>query len=324
MTFQTEDIRKFALGIGFDLVGFTPADPLPQHEQALRAWLSAGYAGEMAYMARDPSRRANPKQILPEAKTIICLALNYYPGDHPQRKGEHAKISRYAWGRDYHQIIEEKLDLLEAHLRNESGRPIKIKRYVDYGPVLERAYASRAGLGFIGKNTLLITHEFGSWVFLAELITDLQLDCDNLWSDRLTSQCGNCTLCIDACPTGAIIAPFSLDARRCISYLTIENKGDIPPHLQAQMGDWVFGCDVCQEVCPYNHQTLRAKNPDRIEGTGPWLNISEAFTMDEETFKIRFQDTPLLRPKYKGIQRNARVAAKNLATATEESGRTPS
>jgi epoxyqueuosine reductase len=275
-------------------------------------------------MARDPSRRANPKQILPEAKTIICLAMNYYPGDHPEKRLPAGRVSRYAWGRDYHLILEEKLDRLAEYLQQEAGRPLKIKRYVDYGPVLERAYASRAGLGFIGKNTLLITQEFGSWVFLAELITDLQLDCDNLWSDRLTSQCGSCTLCIDACPTGAIIAPFSLDARRCISYLTIENKGDISPHLQAQMGDWVFGCDVCQEVCPYNHQTLKTQNPDMMKGTGPWLNISEAFTMDEETFKIRFQDTPLLRPKYKGIQRNARVAAKNLATATEESGRTPS
>lgn len=326
MAFQTENIRKFALGIGFDLVGFTPADPLPQHEQALRAWLSAGYAGEMAYMARDPSRRANPKQTLPEAKTIICLALNYYPGDHPEKRLPAGRVSRYAWGRDYHQIIEEKLDLLEAYLRDESGRPIKIKRYVDYGPVLERAYASRAGLGFIGKNTLLITHEFGSWVFLAELITDLEMEYDQpaLRSDGPLSQCGNCTLCIDACPTGAIIAPFSLDARRCISYLTIENKGDIPPHLQAQMGDWVFGCDVCQEVCPYNHQTLRAKNPDMMQETGPWLNTGDVLTMDEETFKTHFQDTPLLRPKYKGIQRNARVVAKNLATATEESGRIPS
>ncbi len=351
MNSLTEKIRQFALGIGFDLVGFTPADPLPQDEQALQAWLSAGYAGEMAYMARDPSRRANPKQILPEAKTIICLALNYYPGDHAEIKiesedqpasgglpagargvgggGPHqikGRISRYAWGKDYHQVIEEKLDLLEAFLQDEADRPLKIKQYVDYGPILERAYASRAGLGFIGKNTLLITHELGSWVFLAELITDLELEYDKTASsnNRPFSQCGNCTLCIDACPTGAIIAPFTLDARRCISYLTIENKGEIPAPLQAQMGDWVFGCDICQEVCPYNQQVPMTKSSDMAKGAGPWLDTSVVLSITEEIFKSRFQDTPLLRPKYRGIQRNAKVVARNFVAVAEESSRTSS
>ncbi len=321
-----EKICQFALGIGFDLVGFTPADSLPEDEQALLAWLSAGYAGEMGYMARDPSRRSNPKQILPEAKTIICLALNYYPGDHPL-PSDHLKgrISRYAWGEDYHQVIEEKLDLLEAFLRDEVDPSLKIKRYVDYGPILERAYASRAGLGFIGKNTMLITHEFGSWVFLAQLITDLELEYDQQPSSnhRPFSQCGNCTLCIDACPTGAIIAPFTLDAQRCISYLTIENKSDIPVPLQAQMGNWVFGCDICQEVCPYNQQVPMTKNSSMGKGAGPWLDTSAVLSMTEETFKVCFQDTPLLRPKHRGMQRNAKVVARNFITVTAESSRTP-
>ncbi len=349
-----EKIRQFALGIGFDLVGFTPADALPQDEEALRTWLSNGYAGEMGYMARDPSRRSNPKQILPEAKTIICLALNYYPGDHPHEAESeplalpgrargvgasedqrlvslhgpphiNARISRYAWGKDYHQVIEEKLNLLEAFLRDEVDRPLKIKRYVDYGPILERAYASRAGLGFIGKNTMLITHELGSWVFLAQLITNLELEYDQKLSSnhRPFSQCGSCTLCIDACPTGAIIAPFTLDARRCISYLTIENKGEIPVPLQAQMGNWVFGCDICQEVCPYNQQVPVTKNSALTKGTGPWLDTSAVLSMTEETFKARFQDTPLLRPKHRGMQRNAKVVVKNFVTVTAESSRTP-
>jgi epoxyqueuosine reductase len=356
-----EKIRRFARGIGFDLVGFTPADSLPQDEQALLAWLSSGYAGEMSYMARDPSRRSNPKQILPEAKTIICLALNYYPGDHPYEgeseplalpgraclpdrrargvgASEHpqfvlahgpphinGRISRYAWGTDYHQVIEEKLDLLEAFLRDEVNPSLKIKRYVDYGPILERAYASRAGLGFIGKNTMLITHEWGSWVFLAQLITDLELEYDQKLSNphRPFSQCGSCTLCIDACPTGAIIAPFTLDARRCISYLTIENKGEIPTPVQAQIGDWVFGCDICQEVCPYNQQAQVTQNSFVRKGAGPWLDIGAILDLTEETFKSRFQHTPLLRPKHRGIQRNAKAVARNSVTVMSESGRTP-
>lgn len=351
-----QKIREFANRIGFDLVGFTSADPLPGHEQALQAWLSAGYAGEMAYMARDSSRRANPKQILPEAKTIICLADNYYPGDYPQTKGKplalsgrapgqasgsasdwpgwggiegeagrppqtKGRISRYAWGRDYHRVLEEKLDRLEEYLRKEAGRPLKIKRYVDYGPILERAYATRAGLGFIGKNTLLITPEFGSWVFLAELITDLELEYEDpaTLSDGPASQCGSCSLCIDACPTGAIVAPFVLDSRRCISYLTIEKKGEIPINLQSQMEDWIFGCDVCQQVCPYNQQTPIAKNQDNIVGTGPWLDTQEVLAMDEETFKGHFRETPLLRSKCSGLQRNAMVVAKNLSSAQNRS-----
>ncbi len=321
-----EKIRQFALGIGFDLVGFTPADSLPQDEEALRTWLSNGYAGEMGYMARDPSRRSNPKQILPEAKTIICLALNYYSGDHPPPRDHlNGRISRYAWGKDYHQVIEEKLDRLEAFLRDEVDPSLKIKRYVDYGPILERAYASRAGLGFIGKNTMLITHELGSWVFLAQLITNLELEYDQKLSSnhRPFSQCGSCTLCIDACPTGAIIAPFTLDARRCISYLTIENKGEIPVPLQAQMGNWVFGCDICQEVCPYNQQVPVTKNSALTKGTGPWLDTSAVLSMTEETFKARFQDTPLLRPKHRGMQRNAKVVARNFIAVTAESSRTP-
>jgi epoxyqueuosine reductase len=318
MTSLPQKIRQFALEIGFDLVGFTPAEPLSNDEQAFQAWLSAGYAGEMAYMARDPARRANPKQILPEAKTVICLALNYYPGDYPEMNIEserphiNGRISRYAWGKDYHLILEEKLDCLAEYLKQEAGHLVKIKRYVDYGPVLERAYASRAGLGFIGKNTLLITQEFGSWVFLAELITDLELTQDPL-SDRPSSQCGSCTLCLEACPTGALVGPFTLDARRCISYLTIENKNEISVNLQTQMGDWVFGCDICQEVCPYNQQIPQTQNTELVQGAGPRLNLEEILSIDEETFKTSYQDTPLLRPKHKGLQRNARIAANNLA-----------
>jgi epoxyqueuosine reductase len=314
----TQKIRQFAQGIGFDLVGFTPADPLPDDDQALQAWLLEGCAGEMAYMARDPARRANPKQILPEAKTVICLAMNYYPGDHPEQKESAGRISRYAWGMDYHQVIEQKLDQLQGYIQQVVNQPLKMKHYVDHGPILERAFASRAGLGFIGKNTMLITHEYGSWVFLAELIIDLELEDKTAIQYFPAFHCGSCTLCIDSCPTGAIVAPYKLDARRCISYLTIENKGDIPKELQFSMTDWIFGCDICQEVCPYNHQKPITHQSEFLKGTGPWLNPKEVMAMDEKAFKTQLQGTPLLRPKHRGLQRNAEVVATNNRVNIEE------
>jgi epoxyqueuosine reductase len=315
----TDKIRQFAHHAGFDLIGFVSADRRPGHEEALRSWLAAGYSGEMHYMARDPSRRADPKTILPQAKTVICLGMNYYPGNYPPKNRLDGKVSRYAWGRDYHLVIEEKLDLLETYLRKEAEEAIQVRRYVDYGPFLERAYAARAGLGFIGKNTMLITQEFGSWVFLAELITDLELVEETVVNEGFqpASECGSCSLCIDACPTGAIVAPFKLDARKCISYLTIENKGEIPRTLQNDMQDWIFGCDICQEVCPYNHQPLVTANSSFSKGAGPWLNTRDILAMDQQTFKACFQQTPLLRPKHSGLQRNARAVEGNLLNSNE-------
>ncbi len=309
----TQQIRKSALELGFDLVGFTPAERLGRDEEALRRWLAEGYAGEMAYMARDPGRRADPQQVLPGARTVICLGLNYFPGEFPPKPEGQGRVSRYAWGKDYHRVIEEKLEALEARIREVVDRPVQIRRYVDYGPILERAYASRAGLGFIGKNTLLISEAFGSWVFLAELITDLELETDAAPGGTVSSaaHCGSCTLCIDACPTGAFTAPYRLDATRCISYLTIENKGEIPEALKDRMGDWAFGCDICQEVCPYNHRAPLTTHAEFGEGAGPWLDLERVLQMDAAAFRRQFEDTPLLRPKHQGLRRNAETAALN-------------
>lgn len=322
-TSLTESIRNHALRLGFSAMGVAPARILKQDEVALDQWLTLGYYGEMAYMAREPIRRSRVSEILPGAQSVIVLAMNYYPPEPAEQRmpSSMGRVSRYAWGRDYHAVIEEKLSLLEAFIQKEAGPDVRCKSYVDHGPVLEKAYAREAGLGFIGKNTLLITEEFGSYVFLSVILTTLELSPGS----SQTSQCGGCRLCLDACPTGALTAPFMLDARRCISYLTIENKGEIPEALQAKMGDWVFGCDICQEVCPYNARPktthLKEFYPD--QGAGPALDLEEVRGyQSDEAFKRRWGHTPLVRPKRSGLMRNANAVLHNLGpTSAEKDGR---
>ena len=301
------DIRQQAVRLGFSPVGITSATLPSPHGQFLERWLDRGYHGEMAYMARAPQRRVDATVVLPGAKSIISLALNYFPGDHGAPVYDHSgKVARYAWGTDYHTVIEQKLEAFEQWLR-EREPALQSRRYVDHGPVLERAVAQEAGLGFIGKNTMLITESFGSWVFLAELITNLDLSPDR----PQTSQCGSCRLCLDACPTGAITAPYELDATRCISYLTIELKGPIPERRRAGIGEWVFGCDVCQEVCPYNHPPTMTTEPALCDGVGPWADLSTMISTPSEDDLGPLRTTPLTRPKRAGLARNALVVAGN-------------
>jgi len=318
----TSNIKAYARKIGFDLVGITTAMPLEVDEQRLAAWLGAGFAGEMAYMARNPGRRARPQELLPEAKSVICLGIYYYPGEPSELStgNTHGAVSRYAWGKDYHHLIEHLLDELVAYLKELASPSLKFKAMVDHGPVLEKALAQRAGLGFIGKNTLLIHQDLGSWIFLAELITNLDLEPDK----PQFNQCGSCNACLSACPTGALLQPFVLDARRCISYLTIELKGGIPESLRPQIDDWVFGCDICQEVCPFNAQPKMARHLDfrASEGVGPWLDLCAVLAIqDDHEFKAKFSETPLLRPKRQGLQRNAAVVAHNLELAGQAAER---
>ncbi|MBI3810687.1 MAG: tRNA epoxyqueuosine(34) reductase QueG [Nitrospirae bacterium] len=302
----TRRIIDQAQVLGFDAVGITAADGLEQDDHALTQWLADGRHGGMGYMAREPRRRSRPQDVLPGAKSIIVLAMNYAQGDHPDPPPSviTGRVSRYAWGRDYHLIIEERLAQLGAFIHDAAGPGTDCRSYVDHGPVLEKAFARQAGIGFIGKNTLLITEAFGSWVFLSVILTTLELEP----GPPQTSQCGSCRACLDACPTGALIAPYQLDASRCISYLTIENKGEIPDELKSRLNGWVFGCDICQEVCPYNaHPTptaVKAFQPD--QGAGPWLDLKRVTALDsDEKFRAAFKDTPLLRPKRTGLQRNA-------------------
>jgi len=314
----TERICRRARDLGFDRVGVAPARPVP-HLGAYRAWLAQGYHGEMGYMARPDrvARREDPARIVPGAGTVVCVGLNYYPGALPddlRRDPSRGLISNYAWGVDYHELMAPRLEELAAFIRTEvgagAGRQVRVRAYVDTGPVLERAYAAQAGLGFIGKNTCLIDPHMGSWLFLGEILLDVELEPTTKTMDV---SCGTCRRCLDACPTGALVAPTVLDARRCISYLTIELKGPIPHELRPLMGRWIYGCDVCQSVCPWQRfarptrePSFRAPGPDRGAPS-----LSDVLVMGEEAFRQRYRGTPIYRIGRGRLLRNAAVALGN-------------
>jgi epoxyqueuosine reductase len=314
-TSLTSELKRKALALGFGAVGIAPAELPARYGQFLHRWLGQNFHGEMAYMARAPQRRADPREVLPGARSVISLAMNYYPGEHGPTPDDHSgRIARYAWGRDYHDLIEPKLAELADWLRARVPEA-QVKGHVDHGPVLERAVAQEAGVGFIGKNTMLITDAFGSWVLLAELITTLELDADR----PQTNRCGSCRLCLDACPTGAIVAPYELDATRCISYLTIEFKREFSPSQQANVSDWLFGCDTCQEVCPFNAPPTISDEPWFQAGAGPWLDAERTASLQHDTEMAPLASTPLTRPKRSGLTRNARAVLANRSKETYRS-----
>jgi len=265
----------------------------------------------MPWFTRERVQMASdPQVLLPGARSIISVALSYLPPDEeaPQAAGAVGKVARYAQWVDYHQVMKEKLHTLAMDLPKQVGRPVRSRVFVDNSPLLERAAARRAGLGWFGKNTNILTSAHGSWIFLGALITDLELEPD----EPLTKSCGDCIRCILACPAGAIIAPYVIDARRCISYLTIECRGPIPRHLRPLMGDWVFGCDVCQEVCPVNGDVPAATIPE-LKRTGlSVLELVPLFSMTQQEFSTQFRHTPIRRAKLVGLQRNACVALGNI------------
>lgn len=312
----TEQICERARDLGFDLVGVMPAHPTPYlHLNAYRSWLAQGYHGEMDYMARPDriERRRDPAKILPGVRSIICVGLNYYPGTLPASlkcDPSRGLISNYAWGPDYHDLMLSRLKELAAIVSAQAGRGVAYRVYVDTGPVLERAYAAEAGLGFIGKNTCLIHPRMGSWLFLGEILLDIALEPT---PGETTVSCGTCRRCLDACPTGALVAPYVLDARRCISYLTIELKGPILHELRPLMGNWIFGCDVCQAVCPWQRfaevtreRSFRAAGPEHIAPA-----LLDLMELDEEAFRRRYKGTAVLRVKRRGLLRNVAVALGN-------------
>jgi epoxyqueuosine reductase len=305
-------LEERAYAAGFDLVGVTRAEPLTQGGERLREWQEAGMAADMGYMQRPVELLSDPKKLQKSAKSVVSLGVSYYPGDHPENTEGGGRVARYAWGRDYHEVIKERLFRLRAELEEKLGVKIKARGFTDAVPLLERSAAQHAGLGFFGRNSCLISGEVGSYFFIADLIVDLDLAPDPSGSGT----CGRCTRCMDRCPTGAIKAPGVVDARLCISYLTIENKGEIPRHLRPLVGDWAFGCDVCQEVCPYNKtKAARSRWPEFSEeaGTGPYLEIEEVLGIrSEEEFERSFAGTPLIRPGRAGLLRNCCVAAGNL------------
>ncbi len=317
---RAQRVRALALEAGFDRAGIAPAGPFDEAER-FHDWLARGYAAGMGYMAREPERRADPRKLRPWVRSIVALALDYST-DHPlsievDDDPSRGWISRYAWGRDYHRVIEARLRRLVQAMQAEEDLRGQHHWYVDYGPVLERVVARHAGLGWFGKNAMLIHPRAGSWFFLAVVLTDLDLEPDAPLDDR----CGSCTACIDACPTGAIVEPGMVDARRCISYWTIEHKEAIPAELRDAIGFHLFGCDVCQDVCPWNRKAPVSREPDFQPREGfVWPDLRAWATMSDEAFDALTRGSPLRRRKAQGIRDNARSALARRDTSTNFPG----
>jgi epoxyqueuosine reductase len=304
---NSHTIKKRASELGLDVCGITNADP-SRHADFYQQWTVAGKAGEMQWLTREPERRSDPRVVLSGAKSIIVAGMNYWQAQ-PQGRG---RVARYALGEDYHHVLPEKLETLAAEITT-SGAQAKI--YVDTGPVLEKPLAERAGIGWQGKSTMLINTKLGPWLLLGEIITTLELEPDAPQQDH----CGTCSKCIEACPTGAITAPYQLDARRCIAYLTIELKGSIPEELRPLIGDRVYGCDECLDVCPWNRfaQTTReARFLTKDEEPGA-DRLHALLEISQAEFKRRFARSPILRVKRRGLLRNVCVVLGNIGTADD-------
>jgi epoxyqueuosine reductase len=295
----TQSVKARAIELGFDRVAVGPAGP-PTHGDAFRRWVEAGHAATMGYLARRVEERLNPQRVLPGARSAVCVALNYYQGE-PPPDPSWAPVARYAWGLDYHDVMTPRLAAITRHLEEAAGA--RSRAYVDTGPVLERDLAARAGLGWIGKNTMLLHPELGSWFFIGVVLTDAELAHDAPLPDR----CGSCSACLDACPTAAFPAAHVLDARRCLSYLTIEHRGEIPPDLAGGLASWQFGCDVCQQVCPWNGKAPRTREPAFLPRE-PYPGAAAVAAMDDEMLHQRFRGTALLRARAAGLRRNATLA----------------
>lgn len=300
-------LKQEAARLGFGLAGVTPA-AAPTGFTRLREWLAAGYGGTMHYLAEREAAYSHPNHVLDGAKSLVVLAMGYRTAEPKPIEVGQGRVSRYAWGGDYHDLIHDRLHSLADFLRAQVPS-VKVRGVVDTAPLLEREFAQLAGLGWIGKNTLLLNKQHGSYFFLAVLLTDLALDYDQ---EHETDHCGTCTACLDACPTQAFVAPYVLDARRCISYTTIELRDEIPTELRAGHGDWVFGCDVCQDVCPWNRKAPTVDEPDlRPRADSHPLDLIGLFDLDDAEFRRRFRDTPLWRSKRRGILRNAAIVLGN-------------
>jgi epoxyqueuosine reductase len=330
-----ETIKREALALGFDAVGISrvpnssqllaelppslppdPITPLPHLLfSRLAEWLQRGYHGTMAWMTRDPSRRSNPQQVLPGCQSMVSVGMNYYTDNRANEQPGMGRIARYAWGKDYHTVMSQRLSQLEAKIA-ALAPGVTTKAYVDTGPIMEKAWAQQAGLGWIGKHSNLVSAEYGSWLLLGEILTTLDLGQD----EPATDLCGSCTLCIQACPTGAIVEPYIVDAKLCISYLTIELRGGrevISDDLAAQMGNRIFGCDDCLDVCPFN---LRADATNEPAFTPTALTLAPSLQslaqINKESFATAFKESPIKRAKQSGLLRNVVIAQDNHTRQT--------
>ena len=310
-----EAVRARALELGFDACGAAPAAALDEERGRLEAWLAEGRHGTMEWLARDPARRCDPRLVLEGCRSVVVVSLNYQRPDEEDRRDAPpvGKVSRYARGRDYHRVMEKKLRKLARWIDAEGAPGERSRPYVDHGPVLERDWALRAGLGFIGKHTLLIDPAAGSWFLLGVVLTTAAMDAPP--PDPARDGCGACRACIDACPTGAITEPWRLDARRCLSYLTIEHRGAIDPELQARFDGWVFGCDACQDVCPYNRKRASPREDDPLaprKAPAEW-SLVDLLTMAPGSIERDFEGSPLRRAGTAQLARNAAIVARARA-----------
>ncbi len=307
-----QQLVSFALDVGFDSCRVAACSFAP-HADEFRSWLSEGGHGEMSYMERGKEKRCDPQKVLPGARSIVVLAMNYFQGGQFRRSQTAAagRIARYAWGDDYHDLIQDKLDKIDKFLRELGGQQ---KCYIDTGPVLERDHAAQAGAGWHGKSTMLIDERLGTWFFLAEVLTTLELPPDKPVPDR----CGTCERCIKACPTGAITGPHRLDARRCISYLTIELKGPIPMELRPLIGNRIFGCDDCLDACPWNRfaqvsrEAAFSSRPSTMDKP-----LRDYLSLSDVEFRVLFRDSPIKRIKRRGFLRNVCVALGNVGDSSD-------
>ena len=295
----SESIKNKAKALGFLSCGISKADFLEEEAPRLEQWLNQNHHGEMAYMANHFDKRLDPRVLVPGAKSVVSLLLNYHT-EEKQTDIEAPKIASYAFGEDYHNVIKNKLKQLMSFIHQEIGQ-VQGRVFVDSAPVMDKAWAAKSGLGWIGKNTNLISKKAGSFFFIAELILDLELEHDL----PATDHCGSCTACIDACPTDALLAPYQIDGSKCISYVTIELKNEIPTDFQGKMDNWAFGCDVCQTVCPWNrfatpHSEPAFNPPDELLS----LSKNEWEEMTQEVFSVIFKNSAIKRTKYEGLKRN--------------------
>jgi epoxyqueuosine reductase len=307
----TERIKSKASELGFTNIGIARAELLKEEAKHLDTWLSLGYQASLQWMEREPEKRTNPQIILPGAQSIVCVGMNYYSPEEHSENSEIGKISRYAWGEDYHLILSEQLEKLLEFIQLEVPEAAG-KFYVDTGPMMDKAWAAQSGIGWMGKHTNIITRDYGSWIFLGEILLNVVLEYDK----PITDLCGTCTACIDACPTHAIVQPYVLDSNRCISYLTIEHREVLPKELIPEFQNWIFGCDICQDVCPWNRFQKETKEPlfhPRKENTAPIL--AELVEINQEEFSRQFRRSTVKRTKQSGLIRNVRAVLESQQTS---------
>lgn len=305
---DSNSIKDFAASLGFDACGVARADAIDP-DNRLGAWIDAGFHATMEWMARTREVRQDVSKKLPGAQSVIVVARNYYAARPAKGDGQGGRVSRYAWGRDYHRVLLKPLRKLARYV-DELVPGSESYCCIDSGPVMEKAWAERAGVGWIGKNSLVLRRDLGSYFFLGAILTTAKIEADS----PIPDQCGGCTLCIDACPTQAIVEPKVVDARRCISYHTIENRGEVPEELAGKFGDWVFGCDVCQDVCPWNRKPRETSETDFLPREGHAnVELEWVVEMDNADFFSEFAGTPIMRTKRDGFVRNANIAQNNRA-----------